>query len=329
MSSLPGRRPGPAPRGLVADIGGTRARFALVDGAGQLSAPVEYELAAHAEPLAAIRAYLSGQGEPRLDDAVLAIAAPVGDGEVVRLTNADWTFDRAALQAALGLRELRLINDFAALALALPVLAEAELRQIGGGAARPGAPKALLGPGTGLGVSGLLASGGKWLPLAGEGGHVTLAAADEREAAILALARREHAHVSAERLVSGSGLPLLHRLVAQVDGRSGAASYALDTPAIVAGALAGDASCRATIDVFCGFLGSLAGNLVLTLGAQGGLYLGGGIVPRLRELVDASPFRLRFEAKGRCKDFLADVPAYVILATSPALRGAAQMLPRP
>lgn len=327
MSSLPSRRSGSAPRGLVADIGGTRARFALVDGAGRLGAPVEYELAAHAEPLAAIRAYLSGQGDPRLDDAVLAIAAPIGDGEVVRLTNADWTFDRAALQAALGLRELRLINDFAALALALPVLADAELRQLGGGAARPGAPKALLGPGTGLGVSGLLASGGKWLPLAGEGGHVTLAAADEREAAILALARREHAHVSAERLVSGSGLPLLHRLVVRVDGR--AATDALDTPAIVAGALAGDASCRATIDVFCGFLGSVAGNLVLTLGAQGGLYLGGGIVPRLRELVDASPFRLRFEAKGRYKDFLADVPAYVILATSPALRGAAQMLPRP
>lgn len=326
MTERSGRHPGTAPQALVADIGGTRARFALVDGAGQLSPPVEFELASFADPLAAIRAYLSGQGNPRLGDAVLAIAAPVGDGQVVSLTNASWIFDRVALKAALGLRELQLINDFTALALALPVLGEAELRQLGGGSGDPGAPKALLGPGTGLGVSGLIPAAGKWTPLAGEGGHVTLAAADEREAAILALARREYAHVSAERLVSGSGLPLLHRLVNAVDGR---AANPLAAPEIVAGALAGDASCRATIDVFCAFLGSVAGNLALTLGARGGLYLGGGVVPRLRELVDASPFRHRFEAKGRFKDFLKDVPAYVILATSPALRGAAQMLPRP
>jgi glucokinase len=326
MTERPGRRPRPAPRALVADIGGTRARFALVDAGGELTPAVEYALASFADPLTAIRTYLADQGNPALCEGVLAIAAPVGDGERVSLTNAHWTFDRAELRAALGLRELRLINDFTALALALPVLDQAELRQLGGGVAHPVAPKALIGPGTGLGVSGLLPVAGQWLPLAGEGGHVTLAAADEREAAILALARREHSHVSAERLVSGSGLPLLHRLVNSVDGR---AANALEAPAIVAGALAGQADCRATIDVFCAFLGSLAGDLVLTLGARGGLYLGGGVVPRLRELVDASPFRLRFESKGRFKDFLADVPAYVILATSPALRGAAQMLPRP
>lgn len=326
MTEVAGRRAAAAPRGLVADIGGTRARFALVDASGALTPAVEYALAAFPDPLTAIRSYLQTQGDPALTDAVLAIAAPVGDGEVVPLTNAHWVFDRAALMAALGLDTLRLINDFTALALALPVLDASELRQLGGGPAHPDAPKALLGPGTGLGVSGLLPAAGQWLPLAGEGGHVTLAAADEREAAILALARREHAHVSAERLVSGSGLPLLHRLVNDVDGRAAAL---LDTPAIVAGALAGEADCRATIAVFCALLGNVAGNLVLTLGARGGLYLGGGIVPRLRELVDASPFRHRFEAKGRFKDFLKDVPAYVILATSPALRGAAQMLPRP
>lgn len=325
MTERSGRRRGPAPSALVADIGGTRARLALVDSGGEMTPAVEFELASFADPLAAIRSFLHEQGNPVLCDAVLAIAAPVGDGEVVSLTNGRWIFDRAALQAALGLRELRLINDFTALALALPVLDEAELRQLGGGLARPDAPKALLGPGTGLGVSGLVPGAGMCVPLAGEGGHVTLAAADEREAAILALARREYSHVSAERLVSGGGLPLLHRLVNTVDGR---AANPLETPDIVAGALAGQADCRATVDVFCAFLGSVAGNLVLTLGARGGLYLGGGIVPRLRELVDASPFRLRFEGKGRFKDFLADVPAYVILATSPGLRGAAQMLPQ-
>jgi glucokinase len=324
MTASSARRVQRAKASLVADVGGTRARFALLDAAGALGPASELTVADFATPLAAIRSFLAGAGEPRLAAAALAIAAPV-QGEVVSLTNATWSFDRAELKAALGLDELLLLNDFTALALALPALETSELRQVGGGAARPEAPKALLGPGTGLGVSGLLRHGEAWVPLAGEGGHVTLVAADEREAAIIALARREWSHVSAERLVSGSGLPLLHRLVAQVDGR--AVSAGTGTAAqIVAGALSGEASCTATIEVFCSLLGTLAGNLVLTLGAEGGLYIGGGIVPRLGHLFETSLFRQRFEAKGRYQSFLASVPAYVILAPSPALRGAARLL---
>ena len=315
----------PARAALLADIGGTRARFALLDAAGAPGPASELAVADFPTPLEAIRHFLAGVGEPRLSAAALAIAAPV-QGDVVTLTNATWRFDRAELQAALGLDELRLLNDFTALALALPELAPGELSQVGGGVASPEAPKALLGPGTGLGVSGLLRCGDDWLPLAGEGGHVTLAAADQREAAIIALAQREHRHVSAERLVSGSGLPLLHRLVAEVDGRTVGAASAAD---IVAGALAGEAASAASLEVFCSLLGTLAGNLVLTLGAAGGLYLGGGIVPRLGAWFEASPFRSRFEAKGRYQAFLASVPAYVILAPSPALRGAARLLSAP
>ena len=364
MNDQGGRSPERQAASLVADIGGTRARFALVDATGRVGREAVFELADFAGPLAAIKTYLQSCGQPAIDRAVLALAAPVGDGERVRLTNAVWIFDRTELMAGLGLRELLLINDFTALALSLPVLPPTALRQVGGGSPDPAAPHALIGPGTGLGVSGLIPANGDWLPLAGEGGHVTLAASDGREAEIIALARREFpsanahpypalgsapsspapaapdlprvsaaaphappasAHVSAERLVSGSGLPLLHRLVNQVDRR---AVVPLDAPAIVAGALAGDAACRATIDTFCAFLGSVAGNLVLTLGARGGLYLGGGILPRLGRLLDDSPFRQRFEAKGRFAELLANIPAYVILAPAPALQGAAQLLYR-
>lgn len=321
---------------LVGDIGGTQARFALLDAQGRPTRVAVLPVAGFATPEAAIERYLADIGAPRLDAAALAIAAPVPAAGAVRLTNAGWEFSPVALRARFALCELLLLNDFAALALALPELAGDELRQLGGEAPVASAPRALIGPGTGLGVATLVRAGDRWLPLAGEGGHVTLAAADEREAAILALARRELPHVSAERLVSGSGLPLLHRLVAAVDGRSadsaigcatgGAKDEATSTEAIVAAALAGDASAGATIDAFCALLGNVAGNLALTVGARGGVYIGGGIVPRLGALFDRSPFRARFSAKGRFSGYLAAIPVYVILAAAPALSGAAGAL---
>ncbi len=313
-----------APARLVADIGGTHARFALLDRQGVPSALRVLAVAEHAGPVEAIGAYLADVGQPCLSAAALAIAATVVDESVadnaVRLTNAGWVFSRTEIRRRLGLTQLLLLNDFTALALSLPHLAAGDLRQVGPGAALPLAPKAVLGPGTGLGVSGLLAERGRWLPLSGEGGHVSLAPADAREAAILALAWREMPHVSAERLVSGSGLPLLHRLVAEVDE---GVYRELPAAGIVAEALAGDALCRAVIDTFCALLGTLAGNLALTLGAQGGVYLGGGIVPRLGTLFDDSPFRRRFEAKGRFGPYLAAIPTYVMLCPAPALTGAA------
>lgn len=314
---------------LVGDIGGTHARFALVDRVGDAPAALRDErtlaVAEYAGPAEAIAAYLAAVGNPRLDDAALALAAPVTGGDAVRLTNAAWTFSRQAICARFALRRLVLLNDFSALALALPHLAASELRQIGGGAPRAGAPKAVLGPGTGLGVSGLLLDRGRWRAVAGEGGHVSLSPFDTRECAILGLAWREHPHVSAERLVSGSGLPLLHRLVAEVDGLP---CTPLTTQQIVERGVAGqDLCCASVLNTFCALLGGVAGNLALTLGAQGGVYLGGGIVPRLGCFFDRSPFRARFEAKGRFSGYLAAIPAYVILsASAPALLGAAHAL---
>lgn len=307
---------------LVADIGGTRARFALLDEAGIPGDIRILDVADHAGPYEAINAYLDKVGQRQLSAVALAIAAPVGN-DSVRLTNADWVFSCNELRKRLGIKHSRLLNDFTALALALPHLPANELRQVGGGTARAFAPKAVLGPGTGLGVSGLLADRGRWLPLAGEGGHVTLAPADARESEILTLAWQEMPHISAERLVSGCGMPFLHRLVAAVDGFP---ATEMETPEIVASALDGDAHCRATINTFCAMLGTVAGNLALTLGAQGGVYIAGGIVPRLGNLFELSPFRARFEAKGRFSPYLASIPAYVILSPAPALIGAAHAL---
>jgi len=314
------------PACLVGDIGGTRARFALLDERGAPGPATVLPVADHGGPVEAIEAYLDRVGQPRLGAAALAVAAPVGDGPV-RLTNGAWTFSRAGIRDRLGISRLLLLNDFAALALSLPHLADRDLRQVGGGTPLAGAAKAVLGPGTGLGVSGLLADRGRWSALSGEGGHATLAPADAREAEILALAWRKlggaSPHVSAERLISGGGLPLLHSLVAEVDGGD---FRALTGEEIVVRALAGDPLCRSVIETFCAMLGSLAGNLALTLGARGGVYIGGGIVPRLGQLFDRSAFRARFEAKGRFAGYLTAVPAYVILSPAPALIGAASAL---
>ena len=244
------------------------------------------------------------------------------------MTNGHWAFSIAALQRELGFERLVVINDFSALALALPGLQPSELRQLGGGAAVAGAPRALIGPGTGLGVSGLLAGDapGRWLPLQGEGGHVTLAASNPREAAVVQVLRNEFGHASAERAISGQGLEALYAAVCRLDAIPG--STPLPAAEVSRRALAAiDAQCVEALDLFCGFLGIVAGNLALTLGATGGVYIGGGIVPRLGEGFTRSRFRACFEDKGRFRSYLEAIPVFVIhTEVSPALLGAARAL---
>lgn len=331
-SPRPPRPPGPR---LVADIGGTHARFGWVAAsAGEVTQVATLPVAAHAGPAEAARAYLR-----RLQDALgadwqppragaFAVATAL-DGDHVELTNSGWAFSRAAVQHTLGLDRLLLLNDFEALALALPHLQPAQMRPVGSVPPQqpPQRTLAVIGPGTGLGVAGLVPTRHGWVPLAGEGGHATLAAGDDFEAALLAAVRRRHAHVSAERLLSGLGLPLLHAAVAEVLGQ---AASPLASEQIVERALARqDALAGRTVDSFCALLGGLAGNVALVLGARGGVYIGGGIVPRLGEHFAASRFRERFEAKGRFEAYLRTIPTAVITDTLAALGGAALALERP
>ena len=313
----------PPPR-LIADIGGTHARFALAEADGSIGSPQVLRCADHPDLVSAARAYLAGHPDLHPDIAGIAIATPV-DGDAVRMTNHHWAFSIEATRQALGLDRLCVLNDFTALALALPRLADHELRPFGGGERRPRAPLALLGPGTGLGVSGLLPCGdGGWQPLHSEGGHVTLAAGDDREAALIADVRRDHPHVSAERLLSGPGLVLIHDALRRLDGLPPAAV----TPAGIAGAAAERRCpvCTESAALFSGLLGSVAGNLALTLGSLGGVYLGGGVIGGLGPAFDRAAFRARFEAKGRFSGYLARIATVEIVAEHPALRGVAAAL---
>ncbi|WP_338844611.1 glucokinase [Massilia sp. W12] len=327
MEALPQTSQEYGPR-LLADIGGTNARFALE------FAPLQYEevqvlpCADYPSLAQAMRAYLQRMhvrlAGRSLRHAAIAIANPV-DGDAVRMTNHHWAFSIAALKAEMGFDTLLVVNDFTALARALPHLSAAQLQQVGGGAPRAGGVLGLIGAGTGLGVSGMIPAGQRWIALQSEGGHVSFAPADEREIAILRFAWREFPHVSAERLLSGVGLELIWRALA--DWRGVSFQSAPAAPHITAAAL--DGSCAIsveTVDAFCAMLGTIAANIAITLGAQGGIYIGGGIVPRLGERFAQSAFRQRFEHKGRFSNWLAQVPTWVITAPYPAFLGVSVML---
>ncbi|MCC2971728.1 glucokinase [Massilia sp. IC2-476] len=310
---------------LLADIGGTNARFALETGPGRFEAIKVLSCQQHASLADAIRAYLA---LPRVAllaggvrHAAIAIANPV-TGDQVRMTNHHWAFSIEALRQECGFDTLVVVNDFSALARSLPHLGEHK-RQVGGGAPVPDAPLGLLGAGTGLGVSGLIPCGASWTALRSEGGHVSFSPVNEVEVAILQYAWREFEHVSSERLLSGAGVELIYRALSERAGRPDS----LSAPEISRRALAGEcAICDEVLEAFCGMLGTAAGNLAITLGAQGGVYIGGGIVPRLGERFAASSFRRRFEQKGRFSAYLAQVPTYVITAEYPAFLGVAAIL---
>jgi glucokinase len=313
---------------LLADIGGTNARFALELGPGRIEL-IEVLACDNYPTLAdALRAYLAAPrvlqaGVGAIRHAALAIANPVV-GDLVRMTNHHWEFSIEAMRVECGFQTLLVVNDFSALACALPHLGAGHKRQVGGGSAREHSPLGLIGAGTGLGVSGLIPCGEGWTALRSEGGHVTFSPANKAEIAILEFAWGEFEHVSAERLLSGVGLELIYRALAQQAGNAGPG---LSAPEISRRALAGQcALCDQVLEAFCGMLGTVAGNLAITLGAQGGIYIGGGIVPRLGERFARSSFRQRFEQKGRFVNYLAQVPTYVITAEYPAFLGVSAIL---
>ena len=272
------------------------------------------EFAGIGQVLAAYLASIASQERP--DAAFLAIAAPIRNDEV-RMTNIRWNFQASGLARELALRQVVLLNDFAAQAHALPRLSASDLVAVGGGSAREEDPRVILGPGTGLGTAGLVYAGGQWHAIPGEGGHVTMAPVNEREERIVALVRARHGHCSAERLLSGPGLAFIHAAL------TGGTELAPEE--VGARIMAGEATALEALDIFFDCLGTVAGNLALTFGAFGGVYIGGGIVPRYVGRFLESGFRRRFEAKGRYQPLMADIPTWLITAKNPALVGLASL----
>lgn len=310
---------------LLADIGGTHARMALWPGRGPVPPPRILRTAAFPEVAAALAHVLEGR---RVAAAAVCAAGPLAAG-AVRLTNRPWTVTEAGIAAATGATRVLLVNDFAAIAAALPGLGADACEPVGGGPADPGAPRIVVGPGTGLGMAALVPCGaGRWHPVASEGGHADLAPTTEREAALLADLAARWPRVSAEQVLSGLGLPELDLALARRLGRPERRRTAEE---IAAAALEGTCPVASeTIACFTGWLGAVAGNLALIWAARGGVYLAGGFLARWGRLFDRGLFRSRFEAKGGFAPYLAAIPVFLITAEHVALRGLARLaVPEP
>ncbi len=317
---------------LIADIGGTNARFAISQGlaaggavatsADLVGEPRHLLVRDYPGLTEAAAAYLAGRrGEtPRIDEAVIAVATPV-DAEAIRFTNSPWTFTRAELKAALGVERLAVINDFAAQAAAMPHLGPADSLAIGGGEALGGWPMAVIGPGTGLGAAGLVPGPDGPIVVASEAGHVSFAPHDALELEVLRRLFTRYGHVSNERLISGPGLLTLTHTIAEITGRP----FSGGTPEAVTRAAEADGSEVAieALHVFSGLLGGAAGDLALAFGAKGGVFLCGGLCARLGQFFDHVAFRARFEAKGRLGGFLASIPCRQVTNPETGLIGAA------
>jgi len=309
---------------LLADVGGTRTRFALLAD-GQVGPIESLRTGAYATMQDAAHHFLNGQPEGTVvDRAVIAAAGPVSGGRC-KLTNAPWTVDAEGLRQALHLRSVRLVNDLEALAWAVPHFGIADVVKVGEGNAVLDEPVLVIAPGTGLGLACHL-PGTVPRVVASEAGHATLAASDAGDAAILETLRRRFAHVSAERVLSGTGIVNLHAVLAAQDGR------APETPTpeeIVRGALSGTAPrSAAALDLFCGFLGSFAGDMALTFAARGGVLIGGGIAPHIVSFLCDSSFRTRFAAKGRFAEHVRQIPTAVIVRPEPTFLGLAALASR-
>ena len=308
---------------LIADIGGLYARFVIETSYGEFAQQRSLRCADFPSFEAAMAAYLGSLKTGPVLHAAVAIANPV-DGDQVRMTNYHWQFSIEETRVNLGLETLVVVNDFTALAMALPRLAAHDFRQVGNGHAVKNSVIGLLGSGSGLGVSGLIPSADGWTSLGSEGGHTSFAPADARESAVLQYAWRQYEHVSFERLLSGPGLELTFLALAELNKLT---VQALSAPDITRKALdENDALCAETLEVFCSMLGSAASNLAVTLGATGGIYIGGSIVPRLGEFFDRSGFRKRFEQKGRFSSYLSNIPTFVITAPEATFLGTSAIL---
>ena len=310
---------------LIADIGATNARFAIADGHGGYDGIRVYACANYPQFADAITHYCAESGvQPTR--AVVSIAGPVDGGDIVRMTNHVWEFSISQTVAAFGWQDMRVVNDFTAVALSVPHLQEGrDFYAVGNGARVKNAPITIIGPGTGLGVAGISFDVvGQPIIISSEGGHVSVPVQTAREFAVVDwLLNNKYSHVSAERVASGKGLLNLYTALCALDG----ADLRHTDPAIIMreGLAGGDAQSREAVDLFCHWLGSVAGNLALSYGAFGGVYIAGGIVPQMGDAFATSRFRESFLAKGRYRDYLDRIATVVITHPQPGLLGLAAL----
>jgi glucokinase len=314
---------------LLADIGGTHARFALLAGT-RLQAVHSLDVGAHRTPEAAIGRFLEQHaGGVKVDGAVIAAAGPVSANRC-KLTNGTWVLDGGELAAAFGFSAATIVNDLEALGWAVSQFRPDDWRAIGGGQPVVGAPVAVIAPGTGLGMACVI-PGRVPRVLQSEGGHAALPVAEEREAAVATVLRKRHGHVSIERVLSGHGMENLHSALLEIDGVAAhAPGRSRSAPEISKAAFSGgDHHARHALDLFCSLLGSVAGDMALMFGARGGVYVGGGIVPGMVDYLAHSDFRRRFENKGRLATYVAQIPTRIIVRPDPAFLGLAALARSP
>ncbi len=307
---------------LIGDIGGTNTRLALVEEGTEWTRMQSFRNEEHESLEAIIAQYLESRGA-RPGTAALAVAGPVR-GDRVRLTNRGWTVDAENLKQRFSLDYCRVVNDFSAVAMGIPALDADVLEQLGGDTRKSEAPLAIVGPGTGLGVGGIVPGRDGGRILVTEGGHATLPANDDQQAAILASLRRRFGHVSRERAISGQGIENIYQALVELQGQDVTPLSAAEIGE--AASERNDTLANETLDLFFCFLGAVAGDLALSYGAFGGVYLAGGIVPRYLPRFRDSGFRQSFEAKGRMSDYLKPIPVFVILHEEVELLGLAASL---
>ena len=318
------------PAALLADIGGTNARFALLRD-GVVEPPMVVSTADFATLHDALLHALSSLRAPALAAVGVCAAGPPDDG-VITLTNCHWDVSERTLAATTHAPRVVLVNDFTALAAALPALTETDLKHLAGGPGRPGLSRAVIGPGTGLGMSACVPGANGHSFITGEGGHADLAAVNAQEELILARLRERFGHVSAERVLSGPGLVNLYQAMhpSAVRRDETAVPHVMPWtgPAIAALAAQGEPQALACVHQFSAWLGAVSGDFALTVGARAGLYLTGGILAAWGDLFPRQVFRARFIAKGRYESYLAAIPTYLITTPYPAFVGLHQLIAR-
>jgi glucokinase len=309
---------------VVADIGATNIRFARLTPQGNPGPIVKFATSKFPDLKAALAHFLKLEGGPKPVRLGLAVAGPVY-GDEVRLTNHRWQFSIQGLTKELNLEQLEVVNDLEAMALVLPHLSSEETMSIGDeiGNRSIRAPMAVLCPGTGLGIAGLVPVDQGWRPIATEGGHTSLSPLTAKEKAVWQLLRERHGRVSVERVLSGPGLVELYSALASLEGQEAGAVRPED---IVKLALNDESPLAAkTLEMFCAWLGDVAGDVALMYVARGGVYLAGDILLTIFEILKRSQFRHRFENKGRGTAVVAHTPTYLISIESPVLLGCAYL----